>query len=136
MPLASDRNLEYQSLVQYLPMPAMILTPPQEAWIQGLVEAGVYQNKSEAIRAGVDALRQRMKPEDRMAAAIEAYRDGNCSVSAAAMMAGVPHRDMYDALRHEGILRLGFADAADSKKAASRESRAIKGKAKVAWKAE
>jgi len=113
----------------------MILTPSQEAWIRGLVEAGIYQNKSEAIRASVEALRSRMEPAKRMAAAVEAYRDGSCSVSLAAMLAGVAHRDMYDALRREGILRLGFAQEDASKQAAARETRAIKGKAKVAWKA-
>ncbi|MHB8632864.1 MAG: ribbon-helix-helix domain-containing protein [Thermoplasmatota archaeon] len=117
-------------------MPAMILTPPQEAWLDGLVEAGIYQNTSEALRAGVDALRAKMEPSKRMAAAIEAYRDGKCSISLAAMMANAPHRTVYEPLQREGILRLGFADPAASGAAGKRLAKAVRDKTKGAWQGE
>jgi len=72
--------------------------------IDALIKAGYYDNRSELIR---EALRLFLaqKPEIRLVAAIELYREGKITISRAAEIAGIPFENMKSVLSDEGILK-------------------------------
>lgn len=70
--------------------------------IEGSVDAGIFENKSDAIR---HALRDFFDEHEdaRMAAAIHRYEHDEISLGKAARLAGVSRFDMPDLLREHGV---------------------------------
>lgn len=80
--------------------------------IEGAIKAGVFENKSDAIR---HVLREYFEENEnaRVAAAVSLYDDGEVTLGTAARLADVNRFEMRDLLREEGIdLRLGPEDMA------------------------
>jgi predicted HTH domain antitoxin len=80
--------------------------------VEGAVEAGVFENKSDAIR---HVLREYFEshPNDRIAAAVSLYERGSVTLGTAARLADVDRFEMRDILREEGVeLRIGPEDMA------------------------
>jgi predicted HTH domain antitoxin len=78
--------------------------------IDGAVKAGIFENKSDAIR---HVLREYFEENEnaRIAAAVSMYDDGEITLGTAARLADVNRFEMRDILREEGIeLRLGPED--------------------------
>ena len=80
--------------------------------MDGAIRAGIFENKSDAIR---HVLREYFEgnQEARIAAAVSLYDDGDITLGTAARLAGVDRFEMRDILREEGIeLRIGPEDMA------------------------
>ncbi|WP_247730281.1 UPF0175 family protein [Halovivax limisalsi] len=80
--------------------------------MEGAVRAGIFENKSDAIR---HVLREYFEAnqEARIAAAVSLYSDGEITLGTAARLAGVNRFEMRDVLREEGVeLRVGPEDVA------------------------
>ena len=80
--------------------------------MEGAVKAGIFENKSDAIR---HVLREYFEENQnaRFAAAVSLYEEGNITLGTAARLAGVNRFEMRDILREEGIeLRFGPEDMA------------------------
>jgi len=78
--------------------------------IDGAVKAGIFENKSDAIR---HVLREYFEQNQsaRIAAAVSLYEDGEITLGTAARLAGLNRFEMRDILREEGIeLRFGPED--------------------------
>lgn len=78
--------------------------------IEGAVEAGVFENKSDAIR---HVVREYFEENEnaRIAAAVSLYGNGEITLGTAARLAGVDRFEMRDILREEGVeLRVGPRD--------------------------
>lgn len=97
-------------------MPRTTSTLPEDIHqlIEGSIEAGIFENKSDAIR---HALRDYFDDHEnaRVAAAIQLYEDGEISLGKAARLAGVSRFDMPNLLREHGVeVALGPEDMADA----------------------
>lgn len=82
--------------------------------VQGAVHAGVFENKSDAIR---HVLREYFETHEnaRIAAAVHCYAEGDLSLGDAARLADRNRFEMRDLLReHDVELRLGPEDADDA----------------------
>jgi len=80
--------------------------------MEGAVKAGIFENKSDAIR---HVLREYFEENQnaRIAAAISLYADGEITLGTAARLAGVNRFEMRDILREDGVeLRFGPEDMA------------------------
>jgi len=80
--------------------------------MEGAVEAGIFENKSDAIR---HVLREYFEENKnaRIAAAVSLYEDEKTTLGTAARLADVNRFEMRDILREEGVeLRLGPEDMA------------------------
>lgn len=80
--------------------------------VDGAVEAGIFENKSDAIR---HVLREYFEehPNARIAAAVSLYESGRITLGTAARLADVNRFEMRDILREEGVeLRVGPVDMA------------------------
>ena len=78
--------------------------------MKGAVRAGVFENKSDAIR---HVLREYFEEHEnaRIAAAVSLYEGGDITLGTAARLADVNRFEMRDILREEGVeLRLGPED--------------------------
>ena len=78
--------------------------------MEGAIKAGIFENKSDAIR---HVLREYFKENRnaRISAAVSLYRDGEITMGTAARLAGVNRFEMRDVLRKEGVeLRVGPED--------------------------
>jgi len=78
--------------------------------MEGAVRAGIFENKSDAIR---HVLREYFEENRnaRVAAAVSLYEDGEITLGTAARLAGVNRFEMRDILREEGVeLRFGPED--------------------------
>lgn len=78
--------------------------------MEGAVDAGIFENKSDAIR---HVLREYFEANEnaRIAAAVALYRDEAISLGTAARLADVSRFEMRDILREEGVeLRFGPED--------------------------
>lgn len=78
--------------------------------MEGAIKAGIFENKSDAIR---HVLREYFKENRnaRISAAVSLYRDGEITMGTAARLAGVNRFEMRDVLREEGVeLRVGPED--------------------------
>lgn len=85
-----------------------------DALVDGAVEAGVFENKSDAIR---HVLREFFDTHEneRLAAAVHLYAKGDLSLGDAARLADVDRFEMRDVLReHDVDLRLGPEDMDDA----------------------
>ena len=83
--------------------------------IEGAVKAGIFENKSDAIR---QVLREYFDQQQnaRSAAAVALYEEGEITLGAAARLADVNLFEMRDLLREEGVeLRFGPEDMAAAK---------------------
>lgn len=83
--------------------------------VDGAVAAGIFENKSDAIR---HVLREYFEehPNARIAAAVALYDSGEITLGTAARLADVDRFEMRDVLREEGVeLRLGPSDMADAR---------------------
>lgn len=99
-------------------MPRTTSTLPDDLHqlIKGSVDAGIFENKSDAIR---HALRDYFNEHEdaRLAAAIHLYERGEISLGKAARLAGVSRFDMPDILREHGVeVKLGPDDMEDAKR--------------------
>jgi len=93
-------------------MPRTTATIPDDltALVEGAVSAGIFENKSDAIR---HVLRDYFDDNQnaRIAAAVSLYDDEEISLGTAARLAGVTRFEMRDILREDGIeLRVGPKD--------------------------
>jgi predicted HTH domain antitoxin len=80
--------------------------------VDGAVKAGIFENKSDAIR---HVLREYFEENRnaRIAAAVSLYEDREITLGTAARLAGVNRFEMRDILREEGVeLRFGSDDMA------------------------
>jgi predicted HTH domain antitoxin len=80
--------------------------------VEGAVKAGIFENKSDAIR---HVLREYFEENAnaRIAAAVSLYEDKEITLGTAARLADVNRFEMRDILREEGVeLRLGPEDMA------------------------
>lgn len=78
--------------------------------MEGAIKAGIFENKSDAIR---HVLREYFDehPNARIAAAVSLYEDGSITLGTAARLADVNRFEMRDILREEGVeLRVGPED--------------------------
>lgn len=83
--------------------------------IEGAVKAGIFENKSDAIR---HVLREYFDQHQnaRIAAAVALYEESEITLGTAARLADVNRFEMRDILREEGVeLRLGPEDMAAAK---------------------
>ncbi|WP_254524365.1 UPF0175 family protein [Natrinema caseinilyticum] len=83
--------------------------------MEGAVKAGIFENKSDAIR---HVLREYFEENQnaRIAAAVSLYDDGNITMGTAARLADVNRFEMREILREEGIeLRFGPKNMAAAK---------------------
>jgi predicted HTH domain antitoxin len=83
--------------------------------IEGAVKAGIFENKSDAIR---HVLREYFEENEnaRIAAAISLYEEEGITLGTAARLADVNRFEMRDILREEGVdLRLGPEDMATAR---------------------
>ncbi|MFB6309359.1 MAG: UPF0175 family protein [Haloarculaceae archaeon] len=83
--------------------------------VEGAVEAGIFENKSDAIR---HVLREYFDEhrQARVAAAVALYAEGTITLGTAARLADVNRFEMRDILREEGVeLRVGPEDMADAR---------------------
>ncbi|MFB6266923.1 MAG: UPF0175 family protein [Halodesulfurarchaeum sp.] len=97
-------------------MPRTTATIPDELsdLIEGAVQAGIFENTSDAIR---HVLREYFEEHraDRIAAAVSLYEHEQVTLGTAARLAGVNRFEMRDILREEGVeLRFGPEDMADA----------------------
>ncbi len=93
-------------------MPRTTSTLPDDLHqlVEGSIEAGIFENKSDAIR---HALRDYFDDHEdaRLAAAIHLYDSNEISLGKAARLAGVSRFDMPDLLREHGVgVKLGPQD--------------------------
>jgi len=80
--------------------------------MEGAIRAGVFENKSDAIRR---VLREYFDENEnaRIAAAVSLYEDGEITLGTAARLASVNRFEMRDILREEEVeLRFGPEDMA------------------------
>ena len=98
-------------------MPRTTATIPDDLTdlMDGAVSAGIFENKSDAIR---HVLREYFEQNEdaRIAAAVSLYDDGEITLGTAARLAGLDRFEMRDLLREEGVeLRFGPEDMADAR---------------------
>nr|WP_231512899.1 UPF0175 family protein [Haloferax mediterranei] len=80
--------------------------------MEGAVKAGIFENKSDAIRHVLRAYFEENE-NARIAAAVSLYDDGEITLGTAARLAGVNRFEMRGILREEGVeLRFGPEDMA------------------------
>jgi predicted HTH domain antitoxin len=78
--------------------------------MEGAVRAGIFENKSDAIRHVLRAYFEENQ-NARIAAAVSLYEDGEITLGTAARLADVNRFEMRDILREEGVeLRFGPED--------------------------
>lgn len=78
--------------------------------MKGAIKAGIFENKSDAIR---HVLREYFEENQnaRISAAVSLYQDGEITLGTAARLAGINRFEMRDILREEGVeLRFGPED--------------------------
>jgi predicted HTH domain antitoxin len=97
-------------------MPRTTSTLPDDLHqlVEGSVDAGIFENKSDAIR---HALRDYFDDHEdaRLAAAIHLYANDEISLGKAARLAGVSRFDMPEILREHGVeVKLGPEDMEDA----------------------
>jgi len=83
--------------------------------MDGAIKAGIFENKSDAIR---HVLREYFEENEnaRIAAAVSLYEEGEITLGTAARLADVDRFEMRDILREEDIeLRFGPEDMAAAK---------------------
>lgn len=95
-------------------MPRTTATIPDDLTdlVEGAVKAGIFENKSDAIR---HVLREYFEENQnaRIAAAVSLYEAARITLGTAARLADVNRFEMRDILREEGVeLRLGPEDMA------------------------
>lgn len=95
-------------------MAGVVLGQRYEEELQLLVDLGVFNNRSEAIRRGVNVLVESLPPETRMRAGVLAYQKG-ATLSRAAEIAHVAYDMMRDRLYAEGTLRDGHTVSAEDR---------------------
>jgi predicted HTH domain antitoxin len=99
-------------------MPRTTSTLPDDIHqlVEGSIKAGVFENKSDAIR---HAIRQYFEEDEeaRTAAAVRLYQEEEVSLGKAARLADVPRQEMPDVLREHGVeVRLGPEDMEDAER--------------------
>jgi predicted HTH domain antitoxin len=93
-------------------MPRTTATIPDDLTdlVEGAVKAGIFENKSDAIRHVLRAYFEE-NDNERVAAAVSLYEDGEITLGTAARLADVNRFEMRDLLREEGVeLRFGPED--------------------------
>lgn len=99
-------------------MPRTTSTLPDDIYhlIEGSIEAGIFENKSDAIR---HALRDYFDDHEdaRLAAAVHLYDRGEVSLGKAARLAGVSRFEFPEILREHGVeVRVGPSDFEDAER--------------------
>ena len=98
--------------IYYVKMPRTTSTLPDDIHqlIEGSIKAGVFENKSDAIRHAIREYFQEDE-EARLAAAVHLYKEGEISLGKASRLADVPRQKMTEILREHDIeVRLGPED--------------------------
>ncbi|MBX0305688.1 UPF0175 family protein [Haloarcula salinisoli] len=98
-------------------MPRTTATMPDDLTylIEGAVTAGIFENKSDAIRHVVREFFEQNE-QARIAAAVSLYADEAITLGTAARLADLNRFEMRDILREEGVeLRLGPEDMATAR---------------------
>ena len=57
-------NFAKHDILEYMPTRNISLTPEQDAFVEKIVEAGEYQNASEAVRDALRVLQQRRREDE------------------------------------------------------------------------
>jgi predicted HTH domain antitoxin len=99
----------YEANISRDDMPRTAATIPEDLTdlIEGAVKAGIFENKSDAIRHVLCGYVEEHQ-NARIAAAVSLYEDGEITLGTAARLAGVNRFEMRDVLREEGVdLRVG-----------------------------
>jgi Arc/MetJ-type ribon-helix-helix transcriptional regulator len=96
-----------------------------EEELELLVEGGLYNNQSEALRDAIRRLYQSLSRESRMGLALVYYRKHGASMTRAAEIAGVNYEDMRDRLVAEGIVREGAPERLASAEKRDERARAL-----------
>lgn len=91
-----------------------------------LLKTGDYGNISEIHRQAVRKMWEALPTEKRVLVAVSHYRESKCTITKAAVLAGVPYFEMKKILQDEGALRLGFEDINLSKAQAKKFSASAK----------
>lgn len=99
-------------------MPRTTSTLPEDIHqlIEGSIEAGVFENKSDAIR---HALREYFEDDEdaRISAAVHLYENEEISLGKAARLAGVSRYEMPEILKEHGVgVRVGPEDMSEAEK--------------------
>jgi len=99
-------------------MPRTTSTLPDDIHklVEGSIKAGVFENKSDAIR---HAIRQYFEDDEeaRTAAAVHLYEEGEISIGKAARLADVSRQEMPGILQEHGVeVRLGPKDMDDAER--------------------
>lgn len=84
-----------------------VLGDRHEQALRVLIEIGVFNNRSESLRAGVRALYLSLPEETRMQAGLHAYKALHVTLGRAAEIAHVTFDEMQERLQKEGILQEG-----------------------------
>lgn len=90
---------------------SITFTDDQEMVLELFVEAQLFNNQSEAVRAAFEAYVRQLEPERRLRVAVELYRKKPVSISRAAEVAGLPFQALEEILKREGILRRGAPES-------------------------
>jgi predicted HTH domain antitoxin len=112
IPVCSKIHIMYERRIVSKGMSRTTATIPDDLTdlMEGAVRAGIFENKSDAIR---HVLREYFNENQnaRIAAAVSLYEDGEITLGTAARLANVNRFEMRDILREEGVeLRFGPED--------------------------
>jgi predicted HTH domain antitoxin len=115
--LATKIHMMYEARIVSGNMSRTTATIPEDLTnlIEGAIRAGIFENKSDAIR---HVLREYFEENQnaRVAAAVSLYEDGEITLGTAARLGGVNRFEMRDILREEGVeLRFGPEDMATAR---------------------
>jgi predicted HTH domain antitoxin len=84
----------------------------QELELNALVKAGVFRNRSEAVKEALRLLFA-SRPQLNVEAAIQLYREGQVTLGRAAEIAGITRWEFETLLADRGIVRFVSSDPAD-----------------------
>ena len=84
----------------------------QELELKALVKAGIFRNKTEAVREALRLLFA-TRPQLSVEAAVQLYKEGEVTLGRAAEIAGITRWEFETLLADRGIVRSVSSDPAD-----------------------
>jgi predicted HTH domain antitoxin len=84
----------------------------QELELNALVKAGIFRNRTEAVREALRVLFA-TRPQLSVEAAIQLYREGDVTLGRAAEIAGITRWEFETLLADRGIVRLVTPDSTE-----------------------
>lgn len=106
-------------------MTSVSLGPRYEEELELLIEGGLYNNQSEALRDALRKLYSALSRESRMGLAIVYYKKHGSTITRAAEIAGVEFEDMRDRFIAENVIREGVPDAMATDNARAERARRL-----------